>query len=75
MNTIHQKASDRAFAKLTMLLLEKERIEQDLRKRNTGGLTLEEFKSLHEGHLQEIKNMELYSEFNRKKTHNIDEDI
>jgi len=55
MNTIHQKASDRAFAKLTMLLLEKERIEQDLRKRNTGGLTLEEFKSLREGHLQEIK--------------------
>jgi hypothetical protein len=55
MNTIHQKASDRAFAKLTMLLLEKERIEQDLRKRNTGGLTLEEFKSLHKGHLQEIK--------------------
>ena len=29
MNTIHQKASDRAFAKLTMLLLEKERIEQN----------------------------------------------
>lgn len=55
MNTIHQRASDRAFAKLTMLLLEKERIEQDLRKRTTGGLTLEEFKSLYEGHLQEIK--------------------
>lgn len=54
MNT-HQKASNKAFAKLTMLSLEKEKLEQDLSRKITGGLTLDEVESLRLSYLQEIK--------------------
>jgi len=47
--TIKQAASDKAFAKITMLAIDIEQSKQDIRNGNIGAITMEELLSLHKG--------------------------
>ncbi len=51
--TIKQAASDKAFAKLTMLAIDIEQSKEDIRKGNTGPITMDELLSLHKGLLKQ----------------------
>ena len=50
---IKQAASDKAFAKLTMLAIDIEQSKEDIRKGNTGPITIDELLSLHKGLLKQ----------------------
>lgn len=51
--TIKQAASDKAFAKLTMLAIDIEQSKEDIRKGNTGPITIDELLILHKGLLKQ----------------------
>ena len=52
---IKQCASDKAFAKLTMLMIDIEKSSEDIRAGNIGPITIDELRSLHQGLLKEQK--------------------
>ena len=52
---IKNRASNKAFAKVTILTLDIETYEQDLREGNIGGVTYEEFEQVLEGYKKELQ--------------------
>ena len=52
---IKNRASNKAFAKVTILALDIETYKQDLREGNIGGVTYEEFEQVLEGYETELK--------------------
>lgn len=54
-NAIHLRAIDKAFAKMTMLGFDIERLRKDLKHGNTGGISLEELAQVLEGTKKELK--------------------
>ena len=52
---IKQAASDKAFAKLTMLLIDIEKSSEDIRRGNVGPITIDELHSLHKGLIKQQK--------------------
>lgn len=52
---IKQCASDKAFAKLSMLIIDIERSKEDIRSGNIGPITIDELQILHQGLLKEQK--------------------
>ena len=54
-NAIHSRALDKAFAKMTMLGFDIERLRKDLKHGNTGGITTEELALVLEGTKKELK--------------------
>ena len=52
---IKQCASDKAFAKLTMLMIDIEKSSEDIRAGNIGPITIDELRNLHQGLLKEQK--------------------
>jgi|TARA_R110002050_G_C8575574_1_gene483102 hypothetical protein len=54
-NAIHSQASDKAFAKITILNFEIDSLKQDILKRVYGGLTEEQMLDLLDGTIKERK--------------------
>ena len=54
-SAIHDRAADKAFAKIAMLIIEKNQLHEDLRTGNTGGITMEELEILYNGTKTELK--------------------
>lgn len=52
---IKNRASNKAFAKVTILTLDIEMYEEDLRTGNIGGVTYEEFEQVLEGYKKELQ--------------------
>ena len=52
---IKNRASNKAFEKVTILALDIETYKQDLREGNIGGVTYEEFEQVLEGYETELK--------------------
>ena len=52
---VKNRASNKAFAKVTILTLDIETYEQDLREGNIGGVTYEEFEQVLEGYKKELQ--------------------
>jgi hypothetical protein len=52
---IKNRASNKAFAKVTILTLDIETYERDLREGNIGGVTYQEFEQVLEGYKTELK--------------------
>lgn len=52
---IQQRASDKAFAKMTMLLIDIEQNKEDIRSKNYGGVTLDEMNIVLNGNKTELK--------------------
>lgn len=49
------RARDKAFAKLAMLRMEIDKLKDDIKDNNTGGLTIEELEGLLEGTRKEYQ--------------------
>jgi len=54
-SAIHSQAIDKAFAKMTILGFDIERLKKDLKQGNTGGITTEELALVLEGTKKELK--------------------
>ncbi len=52
---IKNRASNKAFAKVTILTLDIEMYEEDLRTGNIGGITYEEFEQVLEGYKKQLQ--------------------
>ena len=52
---LKQRASDKAFAKMTMLLIDIEQNKQDIRSKNYGGVTLDEMNIVLNSNKIELK--------------------
>ena len=52
---IKNRASNKAFAKVTILTLDIETYKEDLRTGNTGSVTYEEFEQVLEGYKKELQ--------------------
>ena len=52
---IKNRASNKAFAKVTILTLDIETYKEDLRTGNIGGVTYEEFEQVLEGYKKELQ--------------------
>ena len=52
---IKNRASNKAFAKVTILTLDIETYEEDLRTGNIGGITYEEFEQVLEGYKKQLQ--------------------
>jgi len=52
---IKNRASNKAFAKVTILSLDIETYKEDLRTGNIGGVTYEEFEQVLEGYKKELQ--------------------
>ena len=52
---IKNRASNKAFAKVTILALDIETYKQDLREGNIGGVTYEEFEQIIKGYETELQ--------------------
>jgi hypothetical protein len=52
---IKNRASNKAFAKVTILTLDIETYKEDLRTGNIGGITYEEFEQVLEGYKKELQ--------------------
>jgi hypothetical protein len=52
---IKNRASNKAFAKVTILTLDIETYKKDLRTGNIGGVTYEEFEQIVEGYKKELQ--------------------
>jgi len=52
---IKNRASNKAFAKVTVLSLDIETYKEDLRTGNIGGVTYEEFEQVLEGYKKELQ--------------------
>ncbi len=52
---IKNRASNKAFAKVTILALDIETYKRDLKEGNIGGVTYEEFEQVLEGYETELK--------------------
>ena len=63
---IKNRASNKAFAKVTILTLDVETYKEDLRTGNIGGVTYEEFEASSKRLRNRASNMELYNRINRK---------
>ena len=63
---IKNRASNKAFAKVTTLTLDLETYKEDLRTGNIGGATYEEFEQVVKGYENRASNMELHYRINRK---------
>ena len=63
---IKNRASNKAFAKVTILTLDVETYKEDLRTGNIGGVTYEEFEANSKRLRDRATNMELYNRINRK---------
>ena len=53
-SAIHNQAIDKAFAKITMLGFDIERLKKDLKHGNTGGITTEELALVLDGTKKEL---------------------
>ena len=54
-SAIHLRAIDKAFAKMTILGFDIERLKKDLKHGNTGGITTEELTQVLNGTKKELK--------------------
>ena len=54
-DAIHERAVNKAFAKIAMLLIEKNHLQQDIETNNTGAITIDELKLMYEGTKIELK--------------------
>jgi len=54
-SAIHSRAIDKAFAKMTILGFDIERLKKDLKHGNTGGISPEELAQVLEGTKKELK--------------------
>ena len=52
---ISQRASRKAFAKITMLKIEIDKLKDDLKNGLTGGITIEELRSVYRGTKVELQ--------------------
>ena len=52
---ISQRASRKAFAKITMLKIEIDKLKDDLKNGLTGGITIEELRSVYKGTILELQ--------------------
>ena len=52
---LQQRASDKAFAKMTMLLIDIEHNKEDIRSKNYGGVTLDEMNIVLNSNKIELK--------------------
>jgi len=52
---VKNRASNKAFAKVTILTLDIENYKKDLRTGNIGGVTYEEFEQVLEGYKKELQ--------------------
>jgi hypothetical protein len=63
---LHDRASDKAFAKLAILGIEASQLKRDIEIENTGGITIEELVLMHKSTLKEIKVWNFISELIEK---------
>jgi len=54
-SAIHTRATNKAFSKIAMLLIEKDQLHKDIDKGNLGGITMDELKLMYEGTKTELK--------------------
>jgi len=52
---LQQRASDKAFAKMTMLLIDIDQNKEDIRSKNYGGVTLDEMNIVLNSNKRELK--------------------
>ena len=69
-SAIHDRASDKAFAKMTMLLIDIEQNKEDIRSHNYGGLTLDEMNILIMSNKRELKVWQYIAELIEKSNKN-----
>ena len=64
---VKNRASNKAFAKVTILALDIETYKQDLREGNIGGVTYDEFKQIITGYETELQIWNYITELIEKK--------
>ena len=52
---LQNRASDKAFAKITMLNIEAKQLDDDIKTDNTQGITMRELKILYDSTITELK--------------------
>jgi len=52
---LHNRAGDKAFAKITMLNIEANQLDDDIKTKNTQGITMQELQLLYDTTIIEIK--------------------
>ena len=70
-SAIHNQAIDKAFAKITILGFDIERLKKDLKHGNTGGITTEELELVLNGAKKELKVWQYIAESIEKTTKTI----
>ena len=70
-SAIHSQAIDKAFAKITILGFDIERLKKDLRHGNTGGITENELIQVLDGTKKELKIWQYIAESIEKTTKTI----
>ena len=67
---IHERASDKAFAKITMLKIEAEQLNDDIKLGITGPITIEELELMYAGTLLELQTWRYIIELIEKSNKN-----
>jgi len=67
---LYNRASDKAFAKLTVLNIEAKQLKQDIKTDNTGSITIEELILMYKGTLKEIQVWSFIAELIEKSNKN-----
>ena len=67
---LQNRASDKAFAKITMLKIEAEQLNDDIKLGNTGPITMEELELMYEGTLLELQTWQYITELIEKSNKN-----
>ena len=67
---IHERASDKAFAKITKLKIEAEQLNDDIKLGITGPITMEELELMYEGTLIELQTWQYITELIEKANKN-----
>ena len=69
-HVVHERASDKAFAKITMLKIEAEQLNDDIKLGITGPITMEELELMYEGTLIELQTWQYITELIEKSNKN-----
>ena len=67
---LQNRASDKAFAKITMLKIEAEQLNDDIKLGTTGPITMEELELMYKGTLIELQTWQYISEIIEKSNKN-----
>lgn len=67
---LQNRASDKAFAKITMLKIEAEQLNDDIKLGNTGPITMEELELMYKGTLIELQTWQYILELIEKSNKN-----